>query len=168
MSGCRVSKAFSSASFSKAEMMPRPAHPTPGGGPPASTHNTPPYPAKTMSCSLRTSLFALMLSRTVGIFLPPMRFVVESALGSQPTCITRKPPAAKAAAKFDVVVDLPMPPLPYMAIFLIRYLPIEYAYAVIMIQILILITHVKKYSHPALFMLVQLITIVNTKNKVAA
>jgi hypothetical protein len=38
--------------------------------------------------------------------------LVESLFGSHPICITRWPASASAALMFDVVVDLPMPPLP--------------------------------------------------------
>jgi len=38
--------------------------------------------------------------------------MVESALGSQPTCMTFRPLSASATARFETVVDLPMPPLP--------------------------------------------------------
>jgi len=37
---------------------------------------------------------------------------VESAFGSQPTIITFLPSSARAATRFWVVVDLPIPPLP--------------------------------------------------------
>lgn len=52
------------------------------------------------------------LSNTVGRSSPPRRIVVESLFGSQPIWITRCPASASAALMFDVVVDLPMPPLP--------------------------------------------------------
>ena len=69
--------------------MPRPAQPTPGVGPPDSTQSTPPYPSNTMSSSLSSSPFWRSCSSTVGMRLPPISPLVESALGSQPTCITR-------------------------------------------------------------------------------
>ena len=47
---------------------------------------------------------------------------VESAFGSQPICITVKPFSASAAATLDTVVDLPMPPLPYIAILIMFFL----------------------------------------------
>lgn len=43
---------------------------------------------------------------------PPSRFIVESAFGSQPIWITFFPIVANAAARLDVTVDFPMPPLP--------------------------------------------------------
>ena len=48
-----------------------------------------------------------------------VRFFVESASGSQPICNTLYPRAEKAADRFEVVVDLPIPPFPYIAILLI-------------------------------------------------
>jgi hypothetical protein len=53
------------------------------------------------------------------MYLPERRVLVESLFGSQPTCITFKPVRAKAALIFEVVVDFPMPPLPYIATCLI-------------------------------------------------
>ena len=41
----------------------------------------------------------------------------ESRLGSQPTCKTRPPLRAKHALRLVATTDLPMPPLPYTAIF---------------------------------------------------
>ena len=46
---------------------------------------------------------------------PPRSRRVESCLGSQPTCSTRLPAAARAAERFALTVDLPIPPLPYRA-----------------------------------------------------
>jgi hypothetical protein len=43
--------------------------------------------------------------------------MVESALGSQPIWMTLFPMEAKAAARLDVTVDLPIPPFPYIATF---------------------------------------------------
>ena len=98
---------------SKAAMMPRPAQPTPGRGPPASTQRTPPLPSTTMSSSLSSDLcFVRRSESTVSIFAPPRRSAVESAFGSQPTSITLRPSCASASATFAAVVDLPMPPLP--------------------------------------------------------
>ncbi|EHQ53241.1 hypothetical protein ECTPHS_11165 [Ectothiorhodospira sp. PHS-1] len=37
---------------------------------------------------------------------------MESALGSQPTIMIFLPASARAATRFWVVVDLPIPPLP--------------------------------------------------------
>ena len=51
--------------------------------------------------------------------LPDRRFAVESAFGSHPICITLLPSEASAAERFDVTVDLPIPPLPYMATLII-------------------------------------------------
>ena len=44
---------------------------------------------------------------------------MESAFGSQPICTTFFPSIASAADRLLVVVDLPMPPFPYIAIFFI-------------------------------------------------
>ena len=41
---------------------------------------------------------------------------VLSCLGSQPICSTRLPSLEKAAERLELVVLLPMPPLPYTAI----------------------------------------------------
>ncbi len=54
----------------------------------------------------------------VGILLPT-RVMLESLLGSQPTTSTLWPSSAQAAAMFEAVQDLPMPPLPYIATCLI-------------------------------------------------
>ena len=43
---------------------------------------------------------------------PPSRLMVESAFGSHPIWITFLPRRAKAAARFEVTVDFPMPPFP--------------------------------------------------------
>ena len=56
-----------------------------------------------------------MRSSTVGTCVPPGCSVVESDLGSQPICMTVWPRPARAAARLQVVVDFPMPPLPYIA-----------------------------------------------------
>lgn len=53
----------------------------------------------------------------VGKGLPPISMLVESAFGSHPICITLYPRLAKAADTLAVVVDFPIPPLPYIAIF---------------------------------------------------
>ena len=60
-----------------------------------------------------------MSPSAVCIFTPWVRSVVESAFGSQPICITRSPFSLSAAARFETVVDFPMPPLPYTAILII-------------------------------------------------
>ena len=99
-----------SSSCSNAAMMPRPAQPTPGLGPPHSTQSTPPLPSKTMSSSSGSGL-SLIVSRTVGI-LRPATILVESALGSHPICITFSPRPARAAETFPTVVDFPIPPFP--------------------------------------------------------
>jgi len=44
--------------------------------------------------------------------LPPKRFLVESAFGSHPICITFRSKSDNAADKLETVVDLPIPPLP--------------------------------------------------------
>ena len=92
--------------------MPRPAQPSPGVGPPASTQMTPPKPSTAMSLSSNASLRWRTRSSTVLSGAPPCRLAVESALGSQPICITLSPPSASAADMLETVVDLPMPPLP--------------------------------------------------------
>ena len=92
-------------------MMPRPAHPTPGTGPPASTHSTPSSATRTTSSSVGAPP-CRMRSSTVGTAVPPGCKAHESDLGSHPTCMTVAPVPASAAARLHVVVDLPMPPLP--------------------------------------------------------
>ena len=109
-SGRYVPTASSSSSLSNAAMMPLPAHPLPGLGPPHSTQRTPLRPSWTRSPS-SASGSSRMTSRTVGM-RPPVRARVESAFGSQPICITLRPDSARAAETFPTVVDLPMPPLP--------------------------------------------------------
>ena len=42
----------------------------------------------------------------------PVSVKVESCFGSQPIWRTRLPKLAKAAERFEEVVDLPIPPLP--------------------------------------------------------
>ena len=109
-------------------MIPLPAHPTPGVGPPASTQMTPQAPFTAISSSVKLFPFSRIRSSTVFILLspetPPRRARVESALGSQPICITVYPSFARATATFDTVVDLPMPPFPYIAIFFILVFPL--------------------------------------------
>ena len=51
------------------------------------------------------------MSITVGTICL-VRVKVESCLGSQPICNTRLPSFEKAADRFELVVLLPMPPLP--------------------------------------------------------
>ena len=58
------------------------------------------------------SPFLFITSKTVGIKFPPIKFLVESALGSHPICITLSPNIDNAADKLDVVVDFPIPPFP--------------------------------------------------------
>ena len=99
--------------------MPRPAQPSPGVGPPASTHTTPPKPSRAMSDRVKSFFRSRMSCRAVGIFSPCVRRTVESAFGSQPICITRSPFSLSAAERLDTVVDFPMPPLPYTAILII-------------------------------------------------
>ncbi|VVB63589.1 Uncharacterised protein [uncultured archaeon] len=96
-----------------ATMIPRPAQPTPGSGPPTSMHLTPLYPLKTTSDSA-ISPPRWIRSIMVGI-LRPTRVMVESLFGSQPTTRTLCPSSAHAAAMLEAVQDLPIPPLPYMA-----------------------------------------------------
>ena len=43
---------------------------------------------------------------------PPCSAAVESAFGSHPICMTLSPFAAKAEARFETVVDFPIPPFP--------------------------------------------------------
>ena len=62
---------------------------------------------------------SLYKSSTVRIVFPWRSWMVESAFGSQPICITVRPFSARAAAMLETVVDLPMPPLPYTAILII-------------------------------------------------
>ena len=80
--------ASSSSSSSWAVIMPRPAQPRPGVGPPASTQMTPQKPSVTISSRAKSFLRVRTRSRTVVMGLPPRRAEVESALGSQPICIT--------------------------------------------------------------------------------
>ena len=47
-----------------------------------------------------------------GMRFPPWRYNVESAFGSQPICMTRRPISAKAQESAVQVVDFPMPPFP--------------------------------------------------------
>ena len=82
-----------------ATIMPRPAQPVPGSGPPASMQRTPRLSVKAISPE------APGMRR-------PIRPRVESALGSQPTTATRFPAWAMAAARLDTAVDFPMPPFP--------------------------------------------------------
>ena len=97
-----------------AVMTPRPAQPTPGSGPPDSTHFTSPYPTLSTSPSSRSSTVPRSRTRsiTVACALACRMRRVESALGSQPTIITFLPSEASPATVFCVVVDLPIPPLP--------------------------------------------------------
>ena len=52
---------------------------------------------------------------------PPARILVESLLGSQPTCITVCPLSLSAADRFEAIVLFPMPPFPYIAICLMLF-----------------------------------------------
>lgn len=61
----------------------------------------------------------LMYPFSVFCASPPRSRRVESALGSHPTTMTFFPISARPATVFCVVVDFPIPPFPYMAIFLI-------------------------------------------------
>ena len=70
-------------SSSAMAVMPRPAHPAPAWGPPASTQETPNAPGKTSCSRARSSSDLPRVSSTVGI-RPDVRQRVESALGSQP------------------------------------------------------------------------------------
>jgi len=63
---------------------------------------------------------------------PFIRFFVESAFGSQPICMTLYPKWDNAADKFDVVVDFPIPPFPYIAIFFI-YSTFHFIFMIIII-----------------------------------
>jgi hypothetical protein len=76
-------------------------------------HLTPLYPLKTTSFSA-ISPPRWIKSIIVGILLPTS-VMLESLLGSQPTTSTLLPFSAQAAAIFDAVQDLPIPPLPYIA-----------------------------------------------------
>ena len=97
-----------------AVMTPRPAQPTPGSGPPDSTHFTSPNPTFMTSLSSRSSTVPRSRTRsiTVACALAWRMSRVESALGSQPTIMTFLPSEARPATVFWVVVDLPMPPFP--------------------------------------------------------
>ncbi len=81
-------------------------------------HCTPPYPSNMKSSGRSSSEWKFTdssTSMTVGtIFFVNVK--VLSCLGSQPICSTRFPSFENAAERFDDVVDLPMPPLPYTAI----------------------------------------------------
>lgn len=48
--------------------------------------------------------------------------IVESLLGSHPTCITRRPRSRSAMERLDETVLFPIPPLPYTAICRIYHL----------------------------------------------
>ena len=61
--------------------------------------------------------------KTVVLGIPPNISLVESAFGSQPIIISFLPFSARAAARFWVVVDFPIPPFPYIAICLNLYQP---------------------------------------------
>ena len=76
-----------------------------------------------MSSNMTPSPFSRSASSTVRGFLPPNRFCVESAFGSHPICITRSPFCANAADRLEAVVDFPIPPFPYKAIFIILFFP---------------------------------------------
>ena len=65
-----------------------------------------------MSSRVKSLFFVRIKSKTVGIVPLACRLAVESALGSQPICMTLSPLSARAAARLLTVVDLPMPPLP--------------------------------------------------------
>ena len=80
------------------------------------------YPSNTRSSSLISGLPSRIVSRMVGMRFPPSRPRVESALGSQPICMTFRPIRAKAEDKLETVVDFPIPPFPYTAIFSISIL----------------------------------------------
>ena len=92
-----------------ATITPLPAHPTPGSGPPDSTHLTSPYPLNKMS-SMDASFLFFKISSIVGI-LSPTNVRVVSALGSQPITSTFLS-SEWAAAMFDTMVDFPIPPFP--------------------------------------------------------
>src|SRR5208337_1077383 len=98
-------------------MIPLPAQPTPGSGPPASTHRIPLYPVKTMS-DRESAASPLVRTRsiTVGMNFPCISILVLSRLGSQPIWRIESPLAESAAERLADVVDFPMPPLPYRAI----------------------------------------------------
>ena len=61
--------------------MPLPAQPTPGVGPPASMHRTPLNPVNTISLYFQIIPFAFICSNTVGIPLPPIKFLWNLILG---------------------------------------------------------------------------------------
>ena len=93
-------------------IIPRPAHPTPGSGPPDSTQRVPPYPSFMIRSNSISSPSSRMVSSTVFCAKPPNNKRVESAFGSHPTTITFFPCSTKPAVKFCVVVDFPIPPFP--------------------------------------------------------
>ena len=66
------------------DMIPLPAHPMPGVGPPVSIHSTPPNPVLTISSIVGSSSLSLMKFITGISGLPPRRLIVESAFGSHP------------------------------------------------------------------------------------
>ena len=91
--------------------MPAPAQPTPACGPPASTQlmflKSEGWMLARRACSpANTPPSAKCFTRR------PVSARVESPLGSQPTCSTLRPRAARMADTLDATVLLPMPPLP--------------------------------------------------------
>ena len=105
-----------------AVMTPRPAHPTPGSGPPDSAHLMPLKPVRSTSLTSRSSTVPRSLARSITVVCAfAWRIsLVASALGSQPTIMHLYPACERPATVFCVVVDLPMPPFPYTAICLIK------------------------------------------------
>ena len=77
----------------------------------------------TISSSFRFCFFCWNISSTVEISFPCRSWMVESAFGSQPICMTLYPFSASATARLDTVVDFPIPPFPYTAIFFIPLFP---------------------------------------------
>ena len=92
-----------------ATITPLPAHPTPGSGPPDSTHSTSPYPRNRISSVVAFFLF-FIISSIVGI-LSPTSVLVVSAFGSQPITSTFLSSEC-AAAMLETMVDFPIPPFP--------------------------------------------------------
>ena len=104
---------FSLSNNCKDTIIPLPAQPTPGSGPPVSTQVIPLNPAWTISSSLISSISqARTLSKIVSLHMCPKSNRVESFFGSQPIWQTFFPIRLNAAETFDAVVDLPIPPFP--------------------------------------------------------
>ena len=93
-----------------ATITPRPAQPTPGSGPPLSTHCMFLKPVNTKS-SFSGFRLSFNVLTTVGILLP-YNVRVVSAFGSQPITRQFKSSFAHTADKLATVVLFPIPPFP--------------------------------------------------------